>query len=231
MVFSKSLLLLALATSTTDAFAVISRLTASTTRAHSPLDKSSDSDIEHVSFTNGLRDVVAVSVLSFGLLFPSNDALAAQGSIPRLPRDDAALHFNSIQLAATIKTMDFSLPSSYDNLSDPIASGKDELTETIVINTSGSKKTAAPIGGSSAKEQAEAARAERVAQRKATELAQSQLDEQAAKERGENIKAMRLEKAAKRAAAQAEKEAAAANDVEEAKFKGVKFLDTSMPTY
>jgi hypothetical protein len=229
MVISKFLLFLAYASSCADAFAVVSRSTASTTRAHSPLNASSDSDIEQVSFANGFRDVVAVSVLSFSLLFP-NYALAAQDSVPRLPMDDAALHSSSIRLSATIKTMDFSLPGSYDSLSDPIASGTDELTETIVINSTGSsKKTAAPTGGSSPKEQAEAARAERIAQRKATELAQSQLDEQAAKERDENIKAMRLEKAAKRAAEQAEKEAAASNDVE--KFKGAKFLDTSMPTY
>ncbi|KAL3807203.1 hypothetical protein ACHAXA_008915 [Cyclostephanos tholiformis] len=231
MVFSKSLVFLALTASSTDAFAVISRLTASTSRAQSLFDVSIHSDMEQITFTNRFRDVAALSVLTFGLLFPSNDALAAQAPISLLPRDDAALRSSSIQLSATIQTMDFSLPSSYDSLSDPIASGVDELTETIVINTGGSKKIGTPTGGSSAKEQAEAARAERVAQRKATELAQSQLDKQAAKERDENIKAMRLERAAKRAAAQAEKEAAAADDAKDAKFKGVKFLDTSMPTY
>jgi hypothetical protein len=231
MIFSKSLaFLLALAAPTaTDAFAIIPP-NALSQRAHSSLDESRASEIDRVPNTKGFRDIVAVSVLTFGLLFPSNDAFAAQDTLSRLPRYDAALHSSTVQLSATIQTMDFSLPSSYDKIADPIASGKNELTQTVVVDTGGSKKRAAPTG-SSAKEDAAAARAERVAQRQATELAQTQLDEQAAKERDENIKAVRLEKAAKRAAAQAEKEAAAADEVEDAKFKGAKFLDTSMPTY
>jgi hypothetical protein len=230
MIFSKSLVFLfALAAPTTDSFTITSP-DASSQRAHSSLNESRASEINRFPYTNGCRDIMAVSVLTFGLLFPSNYAFAAQDSMSLLPRDDAALHSSSVQLSATIQTMDFSLPSSYDKIADPTASGKDELTQTVMINTGGSKKSAAPTA-SSAKEEAAAARAERVAQRKAAESAQAQLDEQAAKERDENIKAVRLEKAAKRAAAQAEKAAAAADVVEDAKFKGVKFLDTSMPTY
>ncbi|KAL3782731.1 hypothetical protein ACHAW5_006727 [Stephanodiscus triporus] len=234
MVFSKSLALhisLALASHTaTDAFAIISPLTASSSCAHSSLDASRGSDIERVSYTDGFRNIAAVCVLTFGFLFPPHDAIAAQEPISRLPRDDAAFQSSTVLLSATIQTMDFSMPSSYDKLSNPIASGKDELVQTIVVNTGSSPKSAAPTG-SSAKEEAAAARAERVAQRLAKEKEQAQLDEQAARERDENIKAMRLEKATKRAVAQAEKEAAGADEVEDAKFKGAKFLDTSMPTY
>lgn len=230
MMFSKSFaFLLALVAPATDAFTIISP-NASSQRAHSSLDESRASEKNRVNYASGFRDIVAVSVLTFGLLFPSNDAFAAQDTLSQLPRHDAALHSSTVQLSATIQTMDFSLPSSYDKISDPTASGKDELTQSVVVITGGSKKSAAPTG-SSAKEEAAAARAERVAQRQATEFAQAQLDEQSAKERDENIKAVRLEKASKRAAAQAEKEAAAADEVEDAKFKGAKFLDTSMPTY
>lgn len=158
--------------------------------------------------------------------------------------------------------MDFSLPSSYDNLSDPVADGKAELVKTEVVITGGGGSKRAAVkqsdtakdeaaraervaqrskaldavlnSSSSSKEEAAAALAERVAQRKAAEAEQSQLDELKRKEIDANIKAMREEKAAKRAAAaQAERDAAAlANDeAEDAKYKGVKFMDTSMPTY
>jgi len=229
MMLPKSVVfLLALAAPATDAFTIISP-NASSQRAHSSLDKSRASETDRVP-CSGFRDIAALSVLTVGLLFPSNDAFAAQDTSSRLPRYDAALHSSTVQLSATIQTMDFSLPSSYDKIADPTASGKDELTQSVVVITGASKKSAAPTG-SSAKEEAAAARAERVAQRQATELAQAQLDELSMKERDENIKAVRLEKASKRAAAQAEKEAAAADEVEDAKFKGAKFLDTSMPTY
>lgn len=49
---------------------------------------------------------------------------------------------------------------SYGSLSDPLASGKEELTQKAVVNTGASRKKAAP-SGASAKEQAKTARAER----------------------------------------------------------------------
>jgi hypothetical protein len=157
--------------------------------------------------------------------------------------------------------MDFSLPSSYDKLSDPVADAKAELVKTEVVATGGgSRKAVQKIdtakdeaaraekvaqrtkaldailnSSSSSKEEAAAALAERVAQRKAAEAEQVQLEEIKRKEIDANIKAMREEKAAKRAAlAQAERDAAAAaanDEAEDAKYKGVKFMDTSMPTY
>lgn len=203
-------------------------------------------------------NIAATIVLTFGLHFPSNNAaFAAQDSIHY-----SQLGSSSVQLSAVIQTMDFSLPSSYDNLSDPVADGKAELVTTEVVITGGGSKRAVKQSNtakdktaaaraekvaqrskaldavinssSSSKEEAAAALAERVAQRKAAEAEQAQLEELKRKEIDANIKAMREEKAAKRAAAaQAERDAAAlANDEgEDAKYKGVKFMDTSMPTY
>lgn len=124
------------------------------------------------------------------------------------------------------------MPSSYDNLSAPVASGIDELVKTETINTgAAARKKKVVSEGLSAKEQAAASRAERVAERKTKEDEQAALDEKARQERDENIKAARLEKIAKREAAKAEQEAAAVAEKEDAKFKGAKFVDTSMPSY
>lgn len=124
------------------------------------------------------------------------------------------------------------MPSSYDNLSAPVASGIDELVKTETINTgAATRKKKVVSEGLSAKEQAAASRAERVAERKTKEDGQAALDEKAMQERDENIKAARLEKIAKREAAKAEQEAAAVAEKEDAKFKGAKFVDTSMPSY
>lgn len=237
-------------------------------------------DIEKVSYNQGLCNVATSTVLTFGLLLllPSNDAFAVapqqdfitfhsqlfpteKTTAPTATTAAAAsLYSSTVQISSTIQTMDFSLPSSYDNLSDPVVSGVAELTKTEVIITGGSRKEK-PTGSStiaakdgafavaraekvaqrkalelstgSAKEESAAALAERVAQRKAYELEQAQLDEQRKDAIDVNIKRLREEKAAKRAAlAQAEKEAArVAGKTEEDTFKGMKFLDTSMPTY
>ena len=50
------------------------------------------------------------------------------------------------QLSAEIKTMDFSMPSSYDSIADPVASGAEELTQTTVVGGAGARKKAAPSG-------------------------------------------------------------------------------------
>lgn len=236
--------------------------------------------IEKVSYNQGLCNVATSTVLTFGLLLllPSNDAFAVapqqdfitfhsqlfpteKTTAPTATTAAAAsLYSSTVQISSTIQTMDFSLPSSYDNLSDPVVSGVAELTKTEVIITGGSRKEK-PTGSStiaakdgafavaraekvaqrkalelstgSAKGESAAALAERVAQRKAYELEQAQLDEQRKDAIDVNIKRLREEKAAKRAAlAQAEKEAArVAGKTEEDTFKGMKFLDTSMPTY
>jgi len=177
-------------------------------RSFSSLSATRDPDNERATPPDvSRRNFAAASALTLGLLFPATDALAAE-----------------------IKTMDFALPSSYDSIADPVASGTDELTQLTVINTAASKRKPKAAPTSDPKADAAVARADRVAQRKAKEAEQAILEEQAAKERDENIKAARMERIAARQAAQAEKEAAAAAK-EDAKYKGAKFVDTSMPTY
>ena len=213
----------------TTAFVVTSPST--TSRAHSTLSATRNPNDDRATPADAIRNLAAASALTLGLLLPSTDALAVPDTLAHYQSNNNAVLSSSVDLSAAIRTMDFSLPSgSYDSIADPNASGKDELTKDTIINTTPSRKKKED-SGVSAKEAAAAARAERVAERKAKEAEQSIKDEQAAKERDENIKAMRLEKAAKRAEAQAEKEAAAAAEKDEAKFKGAKFVDTSMPTY
>ena len=74
-------------------------------------------------------------------------------------------------------------------------------------------------------------RAERKAQRLASEQEQKEKDAQKRAEIDAQIKANREAKIAAREAAKAEQEAAAAEKQQEADLKGVKFVDTSMPSY
>jgi hypothetical protein len=264
MVFSKFLALALAASTATNAFVVVSPNTAKSSRSSLNLNlgatRKSDADDERMTSDSSIRNLAAVSAITLGLLFPSSDALAAEATVPRCALNDHAVLSSSVDLSKVITTMDFSLPSSYDNISDPVASGKDELTTTVNVETGSSKRSAASAeskkksasskssgGGlslnkmialpsssssvSSMKEDAAAALAERVAQRKRTEAEQAARDEQAARERDANIRAAREEKIARRAAEQAEKEAAALAKQEEAKYDGVKFVDTSMPEY
>lgn len=264
MVFSK-FLALALAASTatdSDGFVVVSPPTITSSRPLIKLGATHDADDERAATSeNTIRNLVAASAITLGLLFPSSGAFA---TVPlQATLNDHAVLSSTFDLSKAITTMDFSLPSSYDKISDPVASGKDELTTTVVVETGSSKRSSAslesssskkksapkpssggglsfnkmislpssPSSGSSMKEEAAAALAERIAQRKSMEAEQAARDEQAARERDANIKAAREEKIARRAAEQAEKEAAALAKEEEAKYKGVKFVDTSMPEY
>lgn len=265
MVFSKFLALAIAASTATNAFVVVSPNTATSSRSSLNLgatrNNGADDERATTSSDNSIRNFAAVSAITLGLLFPSSDALAAEATVPIYALNEHAVLSSTVDLSKVITTMDFSLPSSYDNISDPVASGKDELTTTVNIETGSSKRSAASSeskkksassksaggglslnkmislptssssSGSSMKEEAAAALAERVAQRKRMEAEQAARDEQAARERDANIRAAREEKIARRAAEQAEKEAAALAKEEEAKYEGVKFVDTSMPEY
>lgn len=67
------------------------------------------------------RDFAAATAAILGTLLPASDALAKE-----------------------IKTMDFSLPSSYDSIADPVASGTDELTTSTVIKPAAPKRKPKP---------------------------------------------------------------------------------------
>ena len=179
-----------------------------------------------------VRNLAAVSVLSLGMLFPSTDAFAAQGSA------DHALQSSSMGLSTEIKTMDFSMPSSYDSIATPTVMGSDVLTKEAVKKPEPKpKKEAAPkrekkekkeasegggfgidMGsinpfaggdkdGPSAKEQAAAKVAAKKAQREADEAAQKERDREAALKLQEDIKAAREAKIQARAEAIAEEKA------------------------
>ena len=238
--YSKSLVMLsaALAATDTDAFTAVN--TPSRSRLHfSSLDATRDS-----TPADTFRNLAAASTLAFGLLFPTNNALAAPETTTTF--NNNVLQSTSVSLSAEIKTMDFALPSSYDSIAAPVASGvTDELTQVTVINTSASKRTSqkakgvekqakkkeAPPPGMSAKEVSAAKQAEKKAAREADEAAQKEADAKAAAERDENIKAARMAKIAAREEAKAAEQAAKDEGAQEAKMKDVKTMDTSMPSY
>ena len=93
---------------------------------------------------DAIRNIAAASAIAVGLLFPTT-SIAAQEDTAYQPQLLNNVESSSLQLSVEITTMDFSMPSSYDSIADPVASGKDELTETTVIASGGSsKKKAAP---------------------------------------------------------------------------------------
>lgn len=101
-----------------------------------------DSDInrDESPFPSTIRNFFAASTVSLALLMPSSNALA-QDSFHSLPVDVNSFYSSSVTLSEVIRTMDFSLPSSYDSIADPVASGTDELT-TSTVKSSSPKKTA-----------------------------------------------------------------------------------------
>jgi len=92
---------------------------------------------------DAIRNIAAASAIAVGLLFPSTSIAAQEDTTyQQLPN---YIESTSLQLSVEITTMDFSMPSSYNSIADPVASGKDELTETTVVASGGStKKKAAP---------------------------------------------------------------------------------------
>jgi len=229
--------MLSAALAATDAFTAVN--TPSPSRLHfSSLDATRES-----TPADAIRNLAAASTLAFGLLFPTNNALAAPETTTF---NDHVLQSTSVSLSAEIKTMDFALPSSYDSIAAPVASGvTDELTQITVINTSAAKRTSqkaaavekqakkkeAPPPGMSAKEVSAARQAEKKAAREAAEAGQKEADAKAAAERDENIKAARMAKIAAREEAKIAEQAAKDEAGQEAKMKGVKTMDTSMPSY
>ena len=97
---------------------------------------------------------------------------------------------STLHLSETIKTMEFSLPSSYDSISDAKSAATDELTVTVNPTKAPRAKSG---GGGKSKEQQPAMTSEERAALKAAREAQKEAD-----------------KAAREAAAAADKEAAAA---------------------
>ena len=199
---------------------------------------------------------LAAAVLTSG----GSSAVAASGMaqhVPSAPIEITSTSINiqssTIQLSETIKTMDFSLPSSYDTISDAKSSATDELTVTVNAPTGGGGGKKAPKakssgGGGSSKqpamtsEERAALKAAREAQKEAEAAAKAaaraadkEAAEAAAKAKQEAAAAVReAEKVAKQAEAKLKKEAAA--EKAEAKkaatvSSSVEFVDMGLPSY
>ena len=188
-----------------------------------------DTDHKAAASENVLRNAAAIFAVTCGLLYPS-DSFAM---------NESAFQSSTMTVAEVIRTMDFSLPSSYDTIVDVGSDSKEVLTEETVTSSAGAAKKAAPKKKEAPqkKEKKEAA-PKKVAMTKAErEEAAAKAKEEKAKEDAEKqkeidakIKADREKRIAARKAAQEEKEAAEAKKAEAA-YKDVKFVDTSMPTY
>jgi len=194
-----------------------------------PLALSNHNDDYRAVAPDFLRNAAAIFAVTCGLLIPS-DSFAM---------NENAFQSSTMTVAEVIRTMDFSLPSSYDNIVDATASGKEELTVETVTPTATAAKKAAPQ-----KKEAAPKKEKKEAEPKKVALTKAEREEAAAKAKEEKaladkerqkeieakIKADREARIAARKAAQEEKEAAEAAKAEEA-YKGVTFVDTSMPKY
>jgi len=199
--------------------------------SHSAIALSNHDDTDHKAAAPAdvLRNAAAIFAVTCGLLYPS-DSFAM---------NESAFQSSTMTVAEVIRTMDFSLPSSYDTIVDVQADTKEELTEETIKSAAGTAKKASPKKEAAQKKEKKEAAPKKVAMTKAErEEAQAKAKEEKAKEDAEKqleneakIKADREKKIAARKAAQEEKEAAAAEKAEAAYVKDVKFVDTSMPTY
>lgn len=118
---------LAYAPITVNAFSISSSQTTRRT-ALSALD--GDGQKSESSIQVSIRNLAATSAIAVALTLPS--AAIAQDNIHQHPIMDSGIYSSTVTLSDVIKTMDFSLPSSYDNIADPVASGVDELTISSV---------------------------------------------------------------------------------------------------
>lgn len=199
--------------------------------SHSAIALSNHDDTDHKAAAPAdvLRNAAAIFAVTCGLLYPS-DSFAM---------NESAFQSSTMTVAEVIRTMDFSLPSSYDTIVDVQADTKEELTEETIKSAASTAKKASPKKEAAQKKEKKEAAPKKVAMTKAErEEAQARAKEEKAKEDAEKqleieakIKADREKKIAARKAAQEEKEAAAAEKAEAAYVKDVKFVDTSMPTY
>ena len=200
--------------------------------SQSAIALSNHDDTDHKAVAPDLlRNAAAIFAVTCGLLYPS-DSFAM---------NENAFQSSTMTVAEVIRTMDFSLPSSYDTIVDVAADSKEELTDETIRSAAGAApapKKAAPKKDAAQKAEKKEAAPKKVAMTKAErEEAAAKAKEEKAREDAEKqkeidakIKADREKKIAARKAAQEEKEAAEAKKAEAA-YKDVKFVDTSMPTY
>ena len=195
---------------------------------------------------------LAAAVLTSG----GSSAVAASGmtqNVPSAPFEITAttgisIQSSTIQLSEAIKTMDFSLPSSYDTISDAKSAATDKLTVTVNAPTGGGGGKKAPKAKSSGggakqpaitSEERAALKAAREAQKEAeadAKAAARAADKEAAAAaaKAKQEAAVReAEKVAKQAEAKLKKEAAAEKEAKKAATvsSSVEFVDMGLPSY
>lgn len=207
---------------------------------------------QRTKVTNGVGAFGAFGLAAAVLASGGTSAVAA--AVPGLPPSTASSTVGSLQpsstlhLSETIKTMDFSLPSSYDSISDAKSAATDELT--VTVNNPTKAPRAKSGGGGKSKEQQPAMTSEERAALKAAREAAKEADKAAreaaaaadkeaaaaaAEAKRQAAAAVReLEKEQKSAAAKLKREAAA--EKQEAKkaatvSSNVDFVDMGLPSY
>eukprot|EP00984_Skeletonema_dohrnii_P027344 scaffold16870_cov57-Skeletonema_dohrnii-CCMP3373.AAC.1 len=92
--------------------------------SHSAIALSNHDDTDHKAAAPAdvLRNAAAIFAVTCGLLYPS-DSFAM---------NENAFQSSTMTVAEVIRTMDFSLPSSYDTIVDVQADTKEELTEETI---------------------------------------------------------------------------------------------------
>jgi len=124
---------------------VINQVGAFVPSSSSPSINRSASSKSALSARNGrnlseeLNGVAVASIFAFGLLFPVNNhvnnAVAAERSPHQL---EHSLYSSDVVISEIIRTMDFALPSSYDNIATTSVD-KEELTKEVDTLKAGSK--------------------------------------------------------------------------------------------
>ena len=152
---------------------------------------------------------------------------------------------STLHLSEAIKTMEFSLPSSYDSIADAKSAATDELTVTATVNagrggkSSSGNKIKEPAAPNMTSEERAAFKAARDAQKQAEEAARAatrtadkEAAEAAAQAKREAAAALRdLEKEQKAQAAKLKKEAAAEKKGSSAVSSSAEFVDMGLPSY
>ena len=153
---------------------------------------------ETTEFGAQVRSIFGAFGVVSAVLFSSIGAHAAGGPIP-------AMESSTVKIAAEIKTMDMSLPSSYNSISGATASGTAELTVVENVVT-GTQRKAAPKKKDGGAMSASNFGKKMTDEEKATIAAEKQAQREA--EAAEKV-AIAADKAAEREALKAEKEALA----------------------
>lgn len=186
-----------------------------------------------LQMVNKNEDSFANSFRAFGIAAAIFTAVGSpthvMAQIP-LSQSQDMIYSSSIQVAETIKTMDMSLPSSYDAISDVKKSSVEELTQeenlltgTVVKKVPKAATERIGVGEKMTSEQKAALKAEEAARKKAEK-------EAAAAEKVALAKVKAAEKAAQKEA-KAKADAKKEEKSMEKQYESYKFVDAGLPSY